>query len=259
VTRLEVRTPVFIDADNTLWDTNAVFADAQRAVLADVAHALGIALDASHDLDFIRAIDQAIASRHHAGLRYPVSLLIRGLELALDGASPEIAARTAWSGGRNYRIDSESVGEIESRYFEKLSALPALRGGVIEGLDWLRARGCLLYVVTEGAKPTVQRTADRLGLADYFDRVIAAPKTAELYQRVLRLAGAPRLAFMIGDQLDRDIAPANAAGLRTIYFPGGFQPKWLPGVEDAKPAYVVSSFSDVPEVLEREITQLTSR
>jgi hypothetical protein len=33
---------------------------------------------------------------------------------------------------------------------------------------------------------------------------------------------------MIGDQLDRDIGPAKEAGLRTIYFPGGFAPGGRP-------------------------------
>ena len=48
---------------------------------------------------------------------------------------------------------------------------------------------------------------------------------------------------MIGDQLDRDIAPAKAAGLTTIFFPGGFRPKWQPAEGDVRPDYTVQDFN----------------
>lgn len=246
------RATVFIDADNTLWDTNAVFADAQLALLADVEAAVGVAVGGKSDLAFVRSVDQAIAARHHAGLRYPVALLIRGLELSLGGLPAEAAARAAWSGGRSFQIDEQAVKNIEHRYFGRLSAQPAIRNGVAEGLDWLRAQNALLFVVTEGAKTKVEATAERLGLADYFERLIAAPKSPDLYRRVLRLAGTPQMAFMVGDQLDRDIGPAKSAGLRTIYFPGGFQPKWLPGVSEVNPDYIISSFLEVADIIEHE-------
>jgi len=55
---------------------------------------------------------------------------------------------------------------------------------------------------------------------------------------------------MIGDQLDRDIAPAKAAGLITIYFPGGFQPKWQQRAEgEIKPDYRVQDFNQAVEVI----------
>ena len=31
---------------------------------------------------------------------------------------------------------------------------------------------------------------------------------------------------MIGDQIARDMAPAKAAGLTTVYVPGAFKPRW---------------------------------
>src|SRR3546814_21011924 len=58
------------------------------------------------------------------------------------------------------------------------------------------------------------------------DRIIEAPKIPRIYQRALRLVGDASNAFMVGDQLQRDIRPAKEAGLRTIYFPGGFRPHW---------------------------------
>lgn len=63
------------------------------------------------------------------------------------------------------------------------------------------------------------------------------------------LTDAPDNAFMVGDQLDRDIAPAKAAGVNTIYFPGGFQPRWAPDLQSIRPDHVIASFAEVPNIV----------
>ena len=55
--------------------------------------------------------------------------------------------------------------------------------------------------------------------------------------------------FMIGDQLDRDIATAKAAGLQTIYFPGGLAPKWAPDEETVRPDFRITSFAEIPGIV----------
>jgi putative hydrolase of the HAD superfamily len=240
---------LFVDADNTLWDTDAVFARAQLQLLYEVASALNEAISVDDPLAFVRSVDQALAERHHAGLRYPPLLLIRAVELALSGAPTDRAARSAWKGQPSYRLSADAAALIEQRFFAAVARSPDLRPGVAEGLDRLRAAGCLLLVISEGAKLRVERTIERLGLAGLFDRVIEAPKAPELYQRVVSLTGARDRTFMVGDQLDRDIVPARAAGITTIYFPGGFQPRWSPAIETARPDHVVASFAEVADII----------
>ena len=240
---------LFVDADNTLWDTDAVFAHAQLALLGDVVSALGTSVPAGDALAFIRAVDQALAERHHAGLRYPPRLLIRATELALTGTPADAAARTAWKGNSQYHIDDDAAGAIEQSFFAALAIPPEPRPGVVEGLERLHAEDCLLLVISEGAKAKIDRNAERLGIARFFDRVLEAPKSPEIYRRVLRLTGAPSRAYMVGDQLDRDIAPAKIAGIGTIYFPGGFQPRWSPAVEKVGPDHIIASFAEVPDIV----------
>ena len=48
---------VFVDADNTLWDTDQVFADAQLGLLSAVETATGVACQVSDRLGYVRAID----------------------------------------------------------------------------------------------------------------------------------------------------------------------------------------------------------
>ena len=68
-------------------------------------------------------------------------------------------------------------------------------------------------------------------------------------QPVLVHPRLPKRAFMIGDQLDRDIAPAKAAGLITVYFPGGFRPKWTPDESSIGPDFKVSDFMQAAQIV----------
>ena len=240
---------VFVDADNTLWDTDSVFADAQRNMLKRVEAATSAAADGDNRLAYVRAVDQAIAERHHARLRYPPKLLVRGLEAALAGLPAERAARAARHNSTPNRLSDDRVEEIEQAYFVDLNRVPKIRTGVLEGLEALRAANCLVLILTEGARPKVEKTAKRLGLDGLVARIIEGPKRPQLYRRMLRFTGAPKRAFMIGDQLDRDIVSAKAAGLETIYFPGGFRPHWTKDEAEAGPDHIITTFADVPDIV----------
>src|SRR5690606_10201566 len=76
IERRDAPATVFVDADNTLWDTDGVFAAAQLGLLAQVEATTHTTLNVAGRLAYVRAIDQEIAERHHAGLRYPLKLLI---------------------------------------------------------------------------------------------------------------------------------------------------------------------------------------
>lgn len=244
---------LFTDADNTLWDTDSVFAGAQLALLADVEAEAALRCADADRLAFVRRVDQALAERHHAGLRYPPRLLAQATSLALAGTTPRQAVRLAIAGGvGSRRLSALVASAIEENFIAAIQRLPALRPGVREGLDQLHGRACRILIVTEGPRRKVQRIAAALGLDSFIDRIIESPKRADLYRRVLRLAGMPGRALMVGDQLDRDIAPAKAAGLETIWFPSGFRPAWEPGVEEVRPDHVVACFSEVASISSHE-------
>jgi putative hydrolase of the HAD superfamily len=199
-------------------------------------------------LAFVRAVDQGIAEQHHAGLRYPPRLLVAALGDALHGEDVVRAARLAFVGSRKGRIAEDVVGMIEAAYFSDLGHAPAIRLGVEAGLHALEEAGCTVLIITEAARAKVEHTAERLGLGTHFARIVEGVKRPELYRRILRLTGTLG-AFMVGDQLDRDIAPAKAAGIETIYFPGGFQPRWSPAVEKVGPDHTIASFAEVPDIV----------
>lgn len=243
---------IFVDADNTLWDTDKVFAGAQLELLCAVEDVCEAKAKTFDRLDFIRSIDQELAARHHLGLRYPPRLLILALSQMLQGTLVKEAAKKAWVGIKdNNTLSIQAIGEIEKQYFENLCKTPPLMPGVKTGLSELRVSSFKILILTEGHKERVSRIAQAHGIMPIVDRVIEAKKDSRLFERILRLVGNPKIAVMIGDQVTKDILPASQAGLRTIYIPGNFKPSW----EDATPNtlidFQVHSFAEVPEAIRR--------
>lgn len=244
----------FVDADNTLWDTDSVYAAAQLGLLSDVERLVGTATDSNDRLAFIRALDQDLAERHHSGLRYPAHLLTHALALALRDEPASNAVRRALKdldhGGA---LDAGAAELVVTNFYNALRAVPPLRTGVQAGLQRLNAMGCLVIVVTEGARPRITATAQALGVDAAIDRIVEAPKQPRLYRRVARLSRAPEPMFMIGDQLQRDIAPAKVAGLETIYFPGNFAPKWEPSEDLVRPDHRIDDFQRVADIVAQRV------
>ena len=82
-------------------------------------------------------------------------------------------------------------------------------------------------IVTEGHKKLCEDLLSVYGLEDSFEGIVEAPKHRSLFSRLLRLHGGYDRGFMVGDQLDRDIAPAKEAAFTTLYFPSGFGAVWV--------------------------------
>lgn len=243
---------MFVDADNTLWDTDSVYAAAQLALLEAVETELGAKVCEPNRLAYVRMADQQLAERHHSGLRYPPRLLAKALALTLSGMAVDTAARRARSTRREGNLIADSVAmEIERAFLTAARASPKLRTGVRTGLKCLDEAGHPLVVLTEGSRARALKVAQERRIGGYFHRIIEGTKSQRLFQRVLQATGQPDVAFMVGDQLERDIRPAKAAGLRTIFFPGRFRPRWEPEEAEVVPDYSITSFMEVPHIVDR--------
>lgn len=238
---------VFTDADNTLWDTDGLFAQAQLQLLAGVEVIVGSTVTASR-LDFVREIDQNLAERHHLGLRYPPRLLAIATGYALQGMPMDQASSRAWNDiGKPPGIDDEQLSRFEAEFIAAVRKQPHALPGVLDGLQHLNRAGARVFVVSEGDKKKVVDRLKFIGATPYVERVIEAPKSAVLFRRVSRLAQATTPNWMIGDQLTRDILPAQDAGLKTVYIPSRFRPKWELEGSDLEADYTATDFADAAE------------
>ena len=231
---------IYTDADNTLWDTNAVFAEAQLALLNLAEDLSGVHHPINSRVEFVREVDQAIAARHHARLRYPPALLLRALRERLGGLSPEAAAQRVLAQG-SVPTESETTGLCA--YSRILSRVPPLLPGVRDGLELASKQGMPVYVITEGPIELVRTRLQRLELAALTTGALSAAKTPGLFAR-LKQRAAPHSALMIGDQPDRDIRFAHEAGLKTILVIGSFRPRWAQLAETDLADSMVDNFLD---------------
>jgi putative hydrolase of the HAD superfamily len=221
--RDKIATWIYTDADNTLWDTNSVYAEAQLGLLKRAEQIAGKCTPSPTPLEYLRQYDQGIAKQHHSHLRYPPSLLIRALVKGLKGEPWEAAVEHVLTHGA---VPTEDEKCAVDAFQADLARVPPLLPSVQEGLRVAHESGIPVYVVTEGPANVARSRQVALGIAQYTNGIHSATKTRELYLRLAEKA-APRRAVMIGDQPDRDIRLAHNAGLTTVLVAGHFKPAWL--------------------------------
>jgi putative hydrolase of the HAD superfamily len=235
---------VLCDADNTLWDTDSVFAEAQNTLLSRVEATLGLENPGGRRLDFIRQYDQALAVKHHLHFRYPPILLVFALADGLLGASPDAAAAASMAGSRRtHTISIPRAEQMVADYVAALDQIPVLLPGVEEGLRFARVAELNVYVLTEGRIERQRKIIQMHGIESAFNGVLEMTKSADQFRR-LRERFASASVTVIGDQPDRDISPALAAGCTAVLIPSRFRPGWHTPDSWEGATYVASDFAE---------------
>ena len=96
--------------------------------------------------------------------------------------------------------------------------------GAIAALQDFREQGVKMALITNGASESQRNKIQRFGLAGYFEVIViegefgvGKPDLSVFRHALDRLGAAPRLAWMVGDDLERDIQPAQQLGLWTVW------------------------------------------
>ncbi len=166
-----------------------------RAVLFDIGGAV--------DLEFAReiAVDSAIASACSLeGMRVDQAMVEEASDQAVAAFAPDL---------QRHMIETLCGAEpaTVARILRRVEAMVGnldvfqLRPGIDDLLRRLTARGLVLGAV----EPHWERL-ERAGIAALFARDLDVP---------------PKTCIFVGDRLDRDIAPAKAAGMATVQFRSG--------------------------------------
>jgi putative hydrolase of the HAD superfamily len=225
------------DADNTLWDTDAVFRSAQIELLSEVEKKVGITANSPDRLGYLRSVDQTLAQLDHRGLRYPTTMLISALASNLQGVSINDSVKKALLG--LLHINKSDTDLIACHFDEEVHKLPPLRPGVRKGLELLQDIGAEILILTEGSQDRITATLKELELTPLVNSVLSAKKSPLLFSRLAK-SNTNSKRWAIGDQLDRDVIPAIEAGFEAIYFPGGFKPNWANKLHSNSSNYVVT-------------------
>ena len=193
---------IFFDLDGTLLDNRADFPSVFTAVLREQ----GVETAAEQVQTALREswswYEEQVRSH-------------QGDEKAIWLAFNTQVCRALGAGER-----AEGMGRAVTEAFGALDR-PLLFDDVLPCLDELQRRGHALGVIT--ARPKAPRVLKPLGILDRFCVVVdalsagSAKQDAETFYFALERAGiAADQALHVGDLLERDVIPAQAAGMRAI-------------------------------------------
>ncbi len=171
----------------------------------------------------------------------------RSGRLDLSGARRTILAQVLGQLGRqDPELVQEMVHTFNEAQYSSIEAFP----GAIEALRTLRARGVKLALITNGEAAEQRRKITRFDLAPLFDTVIVEgefgmgkPEPA-VYHHALQVLGAtPQEAWMVGDNLEWEVAVPQQLGLYTVWV--DFEGKGLPAAAPAQPDRIIRSLAEL--------------
>ena len=138
-------------------------------------------------------------------------------------------------------------------YAQNSSVRSTLYEGVIEGLDYLKSRDCLLGCVTNKAEQFTLPLLKSLGIIDYFGIVISGDTLEKKKPDPLPLIhGAnffninPKECLMLGDSVS-DVKAARAAGFQIICMSYGYNHG--NNIADESPDLVIDSMNQLRDHL----------
>lgn len=148
--------------------------------------------------------------------------------------------------------DTELAEEIGIQYLDNLPTKKALMPHAIELLDYLKAKGYPLTLISNGFVEVQYRKMRSSGIEHYFQHVVlseaagALKPDKQIFEYALELNGAQASeAIMIGDSFAADIIGAQNAGIDQIYYPLHYPENG----EKPDCTYIIRSLKEVMEIL----------
>lgn len=152
-------------------------------------------------------------------------------------------------------VDDPALGVwIGDRHFELRDAAIRPLPGAIEALEQLRYAGATLGLITNGGSAGQRAKIERFALAAHFDYIgiegevgVGKPDRTAYESALTSLCVSAGDCWMVGDNLEWDVAGAQAVGIRGIWLDSNG--RGVPSQSTIKPDRVIASISElVPTV-----------
>ena len=200
---------IFFDLDHTLWD----FELNAKEALTELYEALQLEKEGVHDFNtfYERYLfhNQVLWDRYHHGFI----------------SSEELKWKRMWRTLLDFKIGSEPLArKMSAKFLELLPEKKNLFPHAIEILTYLREKGYLLHLITNGFESVQWRKLRTSHLDNFFEEVITSEKSGsvkpqrEIFEFALKITGAGlKESIMIGDNPDADIQGALNMGMDCIF------------------------------------------
>ncbi|MEM7410493.1 MAG: HAD-IA family hydrolase [Myxococcota bacterium] len=226
---------LLLDLDNTLIDYQLDFVGCWRRATEETATALGF--------DDAGALLGALRREVRKSFGDPSeNWLTRDLRVAIH----ESASRALQS----VSLSDAHAGELVDRYDEVRDATTCLFPGALETIERFRAEGTCIGMVTNGNAGLQRSKIRRFALAPYFDSIHVEGEVGvgkpdpRIFQAALDAnASTPEDTWMVGDNLDKDVAGAQYVGIHAVWCDS--QREGLAPAADVAPDRIVHRVSEL--------------
>ena len=225
---------LFFDLDHTLWDFEAN----ARVTLLELYEALQLEQKGINDFDLFHrnylAHNEKLWERYRNGH-------IKQEELRL---------KRMWLTLLDFKIaDEELAKEMSIRFLDQLPTRTILFPHAREILEYLREKGYVLHLITNGFEKTQQHKLLYSGLKPFFNEIITSEGSnslkpnKEIFEFALdRCCASKEECIMIGDSIEVDIIGAKNAGIDQVFVNySGVEP-------EIKPTFTVTSLRELEKI-----------
>jgi len=246
---------VIFDGDNTLWNTNAVFTEAQLGILEEL-RSFGFNIVPKDEFDKLRLIDDMLIKKYKKH-EYNFRVLCFALYLVYKNKlSEEEAMQMAYDiFDKNIKYEDLDLAEKCYDVFKnKLKQIPSLFNNVKKTLKYLNDLKCVLILSSEGKKDRIMKILDEYDMEQFFVHVSTEEKSIETFKKIISKMSkyqgtCSKKVFVVGDILEREIFIGNKIGAITIYKPSYYKPNQKPKNKMEIPHYKIKELSEIKNII----------
>jgi putative hydrolase of the HAD superfamily len=229
---------LFFDLDHTLWDFEAN----AKATLKELHAALQLGAKGVNDFDLFHK--NYIAHNEKLWERYRNGYI----------KQEELRIKRMWLTLLDFKIADEGLTkELSVRFLELLPTRTILFPYAKEILQYLKDKGYILHLITNGFEKTQHNKLMYSGLTPFFKEVITSEGSGSLKpaKEIFEFAfqkccTSPGECIMIGDSIEVDILGAMNAGIDQVYV--NHIDAESPHASGIKPTYIVNSLKELEEI-----------
>lgn len=147
-------------------------------------------------------------------------------------------------------LTADLAGRFAARFSAVREAITTCFPGAVEGLEGLRARGVRLALITNGGSATQRAKIERFDLARHFDHIqiegevgFGKPEAAAYRHALAALGVEAHEAWIVGDNLEWEVAAPQRLGLRGVWFDG--VGRGLPAGSSVRPDRIIRSLAEL--------------
>jgi putative hydrolase of the HAD superfamily len=226
---------LFFDLDHTLWD----FETNSKETLHELYEKHGLSETVTSDFDAFynqySIHNKRLWDRYHHGF------------IKQD----ELKWKRMWHTLLEFKIGDERLSkQLSAEYLEHLPAKNKLFPYTIEILEYLKKKGYILHMITNGFEQVQWKKLKNAGIDSYFVEVITSETACclkphkDIFDFAIGKAGCCyQESLMLGDNLDADIRGAIEAGMDTVFVNHINEPTEL------KPTYTIYHLKELEEIL----------